>query len=104
MVVARNFKTKSSSLVMQVSPTSLMRCAVRIYPLSAMRYILTFEDVVISIVTEMLRMVTSLHIEWQKTLKVYSKNMATMHPDTTEHLSLCLFTNKDRASYIIKVF
>ena len=89
---------------MQGSPTSLMKCDVRTYPLSAMRYILTFVDVVISIVTVMLRMATSLHIKWQKTLKLYLKNMATMHPDTTEHLSLCLFTNKDRLSYTIKVF
>jgi len=61
-----------------------------------MKYIPTFEDEVISIVTVMLRMATSLHIEWQKKLKLYSKNMAMMHPDTTEHLSLYLFTNKNR--------
>jgi len=81
---------------MQVSLTSLTRCAVRTYPTSAMKYIPTFEDEVISIVTVMLRMATSLHIEWQKKLKLYSKNMAMMHPDTTEHLSLYLFTNKNR--------
>ena len=52
-----------------------------------MRYILTFVEVVISIVTAMQRMATSLRIKWQKTLKLYSKNVATMHPDTTEHLS-----------------
>ena len=89
---------------MQVSLTSLTRCAVRTYPTSAMKYIPTFEDEVISIVTVMLRMATSLHIEWQKKLKLYSKNMAMMHPDTTEHLNHYLFTNKDRASYVIKVF
>ena len=83
---------------MQVSLISLTRCAVRTYPTSVMRYIPTFVDVVISIVMAMLRMATSLRIEWQKTLKVYSKNMATMHPDTTEHLSHYLFTNKNRPS------
>jgi|GEM_PF-6800696 len=81
---------------MQVSLISLTRCAVRTYPTSVMRYIPTFVDVVISIVMAMLRMATSLRIEWQKTLKVYSKNMATMHPDTTEHLSHYLFMNINR--------
>ena len=69
-----------------------------------MKYIRISEGVVISIVMVMLRMATSLHIKWQNTLKLYSKNMATMHPDTTEHLSLYLLTNKDRLSYIVKVF
>lgn len=63
-----------------------------------MKYIPTFEDEVISIVTEMLRMATSLRIGWQKKFKLYSKNMAMMHPDTTEHLSHYLFTNKNRLS------
>lgn len=81
---------------MQVSLTSLTRCAVRTYPTSAMKYIPTFEDEVISIVTVMLRMATSLHIGWQKRLKLYSKNMATMHLDTTEHLSHYLFMNINR--------
>ena len=89
---------------MQVSPTSSTRLGARTYLLSAVKSIRISEDEVISIVTAMLRMATSLRIKWQKTLKVYSENMATMHPDTTEHLSLCLFTNKDRLSYIIKVF
>lgn len=83
---------------MQVSLISLTRCAVRTYPISAMRYIPTFEGEVISIVTAMLRMATSLPIEWQKRLKLYSRNMAMMHPDTTEHLSHYLFTNKNRLS------
>ena len=64
----------------------------------------TFEDGVISIVTAIQRMATSLHIEWQKKLKLYSKNMAMIHPDTTEYLNHYLFTNKDRASYVIKLF
>lgn len=89
---------------MQDSLTSLTRCVVRTYPISVMIYTPTFEDGVISIVTAILRMATSLHIEWQKKLKLYSKNMAMMHPDTTEHLNHYLFTNKDRASYVIKVF
>ena len=38
---------------MQVSPISLTRFAVRTYPTSVMRYIPTFEDEVISIVTAM---------------------------------------------------
>jgi hypothetical protein len=69
-----------------------------------MKYIPIFEDEVISIVTAMLRMATSLHIGWQKKLKLYSKNMAMMHPDTAEHLNLYLSMNKDRVSYVIKVF
>jgi len=83
---------------MQVSLTFLTRCTVRTYLTSVMRYIPTFEDEVISIVTVMLRMATSLPIGWQKKLKLYSKNMAIMHLDTTEHLSHYLFTNKKRLS------
>ncbi|BBA28975.1 hypothetical protein PMEL1_00895 [Prevotella melaninogenica] len=83
---------------MQVLLISLTRCAVKTYPTSAMKYIPTFEDEVISIVTAMLRMATSLHIGWQKKLKLYSKNMAMMHLDMTEHLSHYLFTNKNRLS------
>lgn len=83
---------------MQVLLISLTRCAVRTYPTSAMKYIPTFEDEVISIVTAMQRMATSLHIGWQKKLKLYSRNMAMMPPDTTEHLSHYLFTNKNRLS------
>jgi len=81
---------------MQVSLISLTRCAVRTYPTSVMRYIPTFEGEVISIDAVMQRMANSLHMEWQKRLKLYSRNMATMHPDTAEHLSHYLFMNINR--------
>lgn len=45
------------------------------------------EDEVISIDTVMQRMANSLHMEWQKILKAYSKIYDYDAPDMKEHLN-----------------